>query len=72
MIEILARIVVLAVMVVGFALAVLVTGALVLCRCPLCKGSRECPDCEGVGGFGMARCGRCEGTGSCECQMNRD
>lgn len=34
--------------------------------CVACEGSRECDECDGVGGFGMAGCRACDGSGVCQ------
>jgi HK97 family phage major capsid protein len=35
-------------------------------RCGQCRGSGECPDCEGEGTMEGERCGRCRGAGECD------
>ena len=43
-------------------------------ECPMCKGDRSCPECDGIGevtchacgGTGSA-CGQCKGLGRCVC-----
>ena len=36
--------------------------------CDRCHGTGECPDCDGVGGFAIAECTTCEGSGLCMCR----